>query len=129
MVRATLVQSRPSFSFLSDVENAVKDGNTKTAPKNPCGPSPIEKFTATPANVETTKSQKPQRFHLRSAIAEITLITPQIARAHKAQSGVRSPFRRSHSVPNEYSRAIAEFTMMTNTRYVVRHPCRPDPTG
>src|SRR5262245_46582475 len=101
----------------------------KKAPKSPCGPSPIEKFTANPAIAERTKSQKPQRFHLRSTIAEITLITQQIARAHKAQSVVRRPFRRSHSVPNKYIGARAEFTMMTNTKYVVRHPCRPDPTG
>src|SRR5215468_1702554 len=61
----------------------------RPAPKSPCGPSPIEKFTATPANVDTTKSQNPQRLHLSKAIAEITLMTPAIARAQKAQSGIR----------------------------------------
>ena len=84
----------------------------------------MERFTASPASAEATKSQKPQRFHLKSATAEITFTRPASARAQNAQSGVFAPFRRNHSDPNTYISAIAEFTMITKTRYVVRHPCR-----
>ena len=59
-----------------------------TPPRKPCGPKPIEKFMATPASAEAISNQKPQRFHLRTAIAEITLTSPQPDKVQKTQSGV-----------------------------------------
>src|SRR5438874_10477564 len=93
-----------------------------TAPKIPCGPNPIEKFMANPASAEAINNQKPQRFHLRSATAEITLTSPQPDKVQKAQSGVFWPFRRNHPVPKRYTRHKAELMMITKTKYAVRHP-------